>query len=95
MHEGLSTMPSPTYRIQIDADGYQYRTSGAIAISASHYPMIDAARALLARGAPPDSVLAGSFEGNTISAVALSRLARPYSPPKTNHRAAEASRNVD
>jgi hypothetical protein len=89
-------MPSPTrYRVQIHADGpHRYRTSGAISISASN-PMVAAAQSLLASGAPTDAMLSGSYEGAGISPVALSRLARVYVPPRTNHRAGEVSRNVD
>jgi hypothetical protein len=67
---------------------------GAIAISAAN-PMMGAAQSLLASGAPPDAMLSGSFEGAAISAVALSRLARVYVPPRTNHRLPDVSRNVD
>jgi hypothetical protein len=92
-------MPSPTrYRVQIHADGklYKaYRTDGAATISAAANPMRAAALDLLSRGAPPDAVLSGSFEGAMISPVALSRLAKPYSPPRLNHRDGAGGRNVD
>jgi hypothetical protein len=84
------------YRVQIHADGKlfkTYRTDGAIAINASQRPMIDAARALLARGAQPDAVLSGSFEGAAISPMTLGRLVAPYRAPFTNHR--DPQRNVD
>lgn len=86
------------YRIQIHADGKllrSYRTTGAISITASQRPMFDAAKALISRGADPDATLAGSFEGNAISAVSLARLVRAYTPPRVSHRAADPSRNLD
>jgi hypothetical protein len=87
-------MPT-VHRIQIHAAGpHQYRTAGAVAITASN-PMKAAALDLLSRGAPPDAVLSGSFEGAMISPVALSRLAKPYSPPRLNHRDGAGGRNVD
>jgi hypothetical protein len=90
-------MPSPTrYRIQIHAAGpHQYRASGAVEIAACRNPMVDSARALLARGADPSDRLAGIFEANAISPVTLSRLARPYRAPKTDHRCGTVGRNVD
>jgi hypothetical protein len=90
-------MPSPTrYRIQIHVAGpHQYRASGAVEIAACRNPMVDSARALLARGSPPDATLAGIFEANAISPVTLHRLARVYVPPRVNHRAADPSRNID
>ena len=57
--------------------------------------MIDAARSLLANGAPPDATLAGVYEGALISPVTLSALVRPYRAPRTDHRRADPSLNLD
>jgi hypothetical protein len=84
-----------THRIKITAaQRGGYSTSGAIAITAAN-PMVESARTLLARGADPSDRLAGIFEANAISPVALSRLAAPYSPPRANHKRSDPSRNVD
>ena len=84
------------YRISIAADRGLYSTAGAIKITASHFPMIDAARALLARGADPQATLAGSTnEGGSVSPVTLARLARAYSPPRFDHRKRDVSRNLN
>jgi hypothetical protein len=63
------------YRISIASDHPRgYKTSGAVAITASRHPMIDAARSLLAKGAEPHSTLAGStYEGGMVSPVTLAR----------------------
>jgi hypothetical protein len=89
---------SEQYRVTIHSDGklYKlYRTAGSVAINASHNPMVDSARALLAAGAEPTATLSGCFDGAAISAMPLHRLARAYAAPKVNHRAADPSRNAD
>jgi hypothetical protein len=93
MQRKISTMPT-RYRVQIHSDGHQYRTTGAIAISTSARPMIDAAKALLEAGADPFSRLAGVYEGAHISPVALGRLVKPYRVPKTDHRIGTGIRNA-
>jgi hypothetical protein len=81
-------MTTKRYRISIARDRAGYSTTGDIAIVASRFPMIDAARALLSRGAEPSSTLAAStYEGGMVSATALHRLVRVYHPPRLNHRA--------
>jgi hypothetical protein len=84
------------YRVIIHADGKLYKTRGAIAVTSIN-PMANAARTLIAQGAEPSATLSGSYEGAHISPVQLHRLARPYTPPRLNHKAdgASVSRNVD
>jgi hypothetical protein len=83
-----------THRITIHTDGHRYRTAGAIAITAAN-PMRAAGAALLELGHDPADRLRGVFEGAMISPVALSRLAKPYSPQRLNHRDGAGGRNVD
>jgi hypothetical protein len=88
-----SMLKTNRYRVTIHADGKLYRTTGAITVTSVN-PMANAARALLSQGAEPSATLAGSFEGMHISPTQLHRLARPYSPPRVNHRASDPSRNA-
>jgi hypothetical protein len=84
-----------THRIKIAAaDRGGYSTTGAIAITAAN-PMRFAAAALLEKGADPLDRLHGEWAGCSITAVALHRLARPYSPPRTDHKRGAVALNVD
>jgi hypothetical protein len=89
-------MPSVTHRIRIlGADHGCYSTSGAIAVKSAFNPVRAAAIALLAEGRDPADKLAGVFEGASISAMPLHRLARVYTPPRVNHKRGDPSLNQD
>jgi hypothetical protein len=87
-------LKSEKYYVTIHADGKLYKTRGAIAITSTN-PMVDVAGALLAKGAPPHSLLEGRYEGVSMSTTQLHRLARNYVPPRVRHREGDPSRNVD
>jgi hypothetical protein len=72
------------YRISIHADGFRYRTAGAIAINASQRPMIDAARALLAHGAEPSSTLEGRWERALVGPATLASITKVRRAPRSD-----------
>jgi hypothetical protein len=82
------------HRIKITAaDHGCYATSGAVAVKAAFNPVRAAALALIADGRDPADRLRGEWEGCSISPVTLATLARPYSPPRVNHKRSDPSRN--
>ena len=84
-----------THRIRITSAPGGYVTVGAVAIHAVANPMKAAAQALLEAGRDPADRLQGVFEGAQISPARLDAIVRPRKIPKTDHRSASASRNVD
>lgn len=80
------------HRITISGEKGRYNATGAVTLSASASPMLDAAKSLLKHGAAPDDTLGGHCADLTIAPVSLASITRPRKPPLM--RAWEARNDV-
>jgi hypothetical protein len=76
-----------SHTIKITASGRgSYAATGAVSISASAFPMLDAARSLLKHGASPGDLLRGSFAEGNILPMSLASITKTRVHPRVDPR---------